>query len=195
MNADLSLVLFVFAGLASPGPNVIMLLSSGVRFGFLRSLPHVFGVALGVGVIAALTGFGVAAVLLGIPALALAFKVLAALWILVLAFGLLRSAGKPAGSFDAQPFGWVQAIMFQWVNPKVWAVALAAGAGYGRGLPLQTEALRLALTFSGLNLFVCLFYAAAGNSLRPVLQTPNVWRKFLHLMAGLMALSALLIFL
>lgn len=195
MIFDLSLALFVFVGLATPGPNVIMLLSSGVRFGFARTLPHVIGVALGVGIIAGFAGLGVAAVLLSIPALALAFKVLAAVWILFLAYRLLHSAKAPKDQSGAKPFTLFQAIIFQWVNPKIWAVALAAGAGYGGGMSIEMEAVRLALTFSALNLFVCLFYAATGNWLRPLLLAPHVWRSFLMLMAGLMALSAALIFL
>ncbi len=194
MGANFALILFVFVGLATPGPNVIMLLSSGVRFGFSRSLPHVFGVAFGVGIIAGLTGFGVAAILLSVPALAWLFKILAAGWILFLAYRLLISANQPQKSSDAKPFSILQAVIFQWVNPKVWAVALAASAGYGQGLPLAQEALRLAIVFTSLNLFVCLFYAATGSWLRPLLMAPEIWKRFLLFMAGLMALSALLVF-
>ena len=54
---------FVFFGLFSPGPNVILLTSSGARFGVRRTLPHLFGVVLGVGITAGLTGLGIAALL------------------------------------------------------------------------------------------------------------------------------------
>jgi len=195
MLPELALVIFVFAGLATPGPNVIMLLSSGVRFGFTRSLPHIFGVALGVGVIAGLAGLGVAAVLLNIPALALVFRILAAAWILWLAYQLMISANAPKDRSGAKPFTLLQAVLFQWVNPKVWAVALAAAAGFGGGAPLQTESLQLGMVFLTVNLFVCLFYAATGSWLRPLLASPQIWRRFLIVMAGLMALSAVLIFL
>ncbi len=195
MLPELALVLFVFAGLATPGPNVIMLLSSGVRFGFIRSLPHIFGVAVGVGVIAGLAGLGVAAVLLNIPALALLFKIFAAVWILWLAYRLLLSAKAPKDQSGEKPFTVLQAVLFQWVNPKVWAVALAAAAGFGGSASLQTEAMQLALTFLTVNLLVCLFYAATGSWLRPLLASPQIWRRFLMVMAGLMALSAVLIFL
>ena len=195
MLPELALIIFVFAGLATPGPNVIMLLSSGVRFGFSRSLPHIFGIALGVGVIAGLAGLGVAAVLLNVPALALLFRILAAAWILWLAYRLLVSANAPKDQSSEKPFTLVQAVLFQWVNPKVWAVALAAAAGFGSGASLQIESLQLALTFTTINLFVCLFYAATGSWLRPLLASPKIWRRFLIVMAALMALSALLVFL
>ena len=63
---------FVFAGLFSPGPNVILLTASGARFGFKPTIPHVLGVAAGVGIIAALTGLGVGALLSARPGLELA---------------------------------------------------------------------------------------------------------------------------
>ena len=61
-------------------------------------------------------------------------------------------------------------MVFQWVNPKVWAVTLAAASGYGLGLAPWDEAQRLALAFSGINLFVCLFWAFAGALLAGLLK-------------------------
>jgi threonine/homoserine/homoserine lactone efflux protein len=59
----LPLIGFVFFGLFSPGPNVILITASGARFGFQRTVPHILGVALGVGVIAAVTGIGIGALI------------------------------------------------------------------------------------------------------------------------------------
>ncbi len=49
---------FVLFGLFSPGPNVILVTASGARFGWNRTIPHILGIAIGVGVIAGLTGLG-----------------------------------------------------------------------------------------------------------------------------------------
>ena len=135
---------FVFAGLFSPGPNVILLTASGARFGFRATLPHVVGVALGVGVIAALMGLGVGALLLAQPGLALVLKIIAAGWILWMAYSLVRASDLSAGKAGEKPFTLLQAVLFQWVNPKVWAVAMAAAAGYGLGQSPWAEAQRLA---------------------------------------------------
>lgn len=186
---------FVFLGLFSPGPNVILLTASGARFGFRATLPHVFGVALGVGITAGLTGLGIAALLLAQPALALALKIAAAFWIGWMALSLWRSSASGGSSAGARPFTMVEAILFQWVNPKVWAVALAAASGYAAGLPPVEEAQRLALTFSGLNLFVCLFWSWAGSLLALLLTTPLAWRIFSRVMATGLAASAVMVFL
>ena len=186
---------FVFLGLFSPGPNVILLTASGARFGFRATLPHVFGVALGVGITAGLTGLGIAALLLAQPALALALKIAAAIWIGWMALSLWRSSAAGGSSAGARPFTMVEAILFQWVNPKVWAVALAAASGYAAGLPPVEEAQRLALAFSGLNLFVCLFWSWAGSLLALLLTTPLAWRIFSRVMATGLATSAVMVFL
>ncbi len=188
------LYLFVFAGLFSPGPNVIMLSASGARFGFRRTVPHLLGVAAGVGVTAGLTGLGIAALLLANPSLALVLKIAAAGWILWMAWKLFR-AGRPEADDKSRPFTFIEAVLFQWVNPKVWAVALAASSGFTSGLGPTEEAVRLASVFSGLNLIVCIFWTYAGSLLAYLLKTPAAWVTFLRVMAVAMAGSAVLIFL
>lgn len=186
---------FVLAGLFSPGPNVILVTSSGARFGLRRTVPHIFGIVAGVGVTAGLTALGIGAVLLTVPALAFALKLVAAGWILWMAYKLLISKPKAQGDLSDQPFTFIQAVLFQWVNPKVWAVALAASAGFGIGLPPVQEALRIGSAFSGLNLFVCFFWTIAGSLLALLLTTPGAWRAFNTVMALALAASAVMVFL
>ena len=189
------LYLFVFAGLFSPGPNVILLTASGARFGFTPTLPHVLGVAAGVGVTSGLTGYGIGALLLAQPALALALKLIAVAWILWMAWKLFQSSTGPNAQGKDRPFTFIEAVLFQWINPKVWAVALAASAGYSAGLTPTGEALRLATAFSSLNLFVCLFWTFAGSLLTYLLKTPRAWQIFTTLMAAALAISAVMVFL
>jgi threonine/homoserine/homoserine lactone efflux protein len=188
------LYMFVLVGLASPGPNVVMLLASGARFGFRQTLPHVIGIALGVSVTAGLTGLGLGALILRYPTVSFGLKLLAAGWIFYLGYRLYRSLNVPKTESRDRPFRVFEAILFQWVNPKVWAVAMAAAAGYGLGQPPLQEGLRLALTFGSINLLVCLFYANAGNWLAKFFNTPVLWHRFMTFMAILMALSGLAIF-
>jgi len=189
------LYLFVLAGLFSPGPNVILLTASGARFGFKATVPHILGVAAGVGITAGITGFGVGAVLESQPTLQLVLKIVAAGWILYMAFALWNST--KAGSVEAgeRPFTFVQAVLFQWVNPKVWAVALAASSGYASGLSPLSEAIRLGTAFSGINLGVCTFWTFAGSVLAYLLGSPTAWRFFMRTMAVILGSFAILIFL
>lgn len=189
------LFVFVFAGLFSPGPNVILLTASGAKFGFRKTLPHLLGVVLGVGVIAGLTGLGIGALLVAYPQLDLGLRIIAAVWILWMAWQLWISTFKSKPEQREKPFTFFQAVLFQWINPKIWAVALAASSGYGAGLPPSGEALRLAVAFSSVNLFVCLFWASAGSLLAYILTRPNVWRVFMRSMALALAATAAMVFL
>lgn len=188
------LYLFVFLGLFSPGPNVILLTASGARFGFRATVPHVLGVVAGVGVTSGLTGLGVGALLQSAPALQMVLKVLAAAWILWMAYRLYSSTKRPKVEARGRPFTFVEAVLFQWVNPKVWAVAVAA-TGFTAALPPAQQAVKLALTFSGLNLFVCLFWSFAGSLLAYLLSHPRAWAVFMRVMAAALAVTAFMVFL
>lgn len=184
---------FVFLGLFSPGPNVILLTASGARFGFRATVPHLLGVAVGVGVTSGLTGLGIGAMLIAAPVLELTLKVIASTWILWMAWGLWTAQRKTAQA-KARPMTFIEAILFQWVNPKVWAVALAAASAYPTGQGPLAEALRLATAFSGINLGVCLFWTGAGALLAYLLSTPLAWRIFNRVMAVALAGFSVMVF-
>ncbi|MCH2168186.1 MAG: LysE family transporter [Oceanicola sp.] len=186
---------FVLAGLFSPGPNVILLTASGARFGVWRTLPHVLGVAAGVGVTSGLTGLGLGALLLAQPALTMALKIVSASWILWMAYGLATRAMADHNAAPEHPWSFGKAVLFQWVNPKVWAVAVAAAAGFPGGLSPVQEGMRLAQAFSGINLFVCLFWTGAGALLVFLLRSPLAWRIFNLVMAAALAVAAGMVFL
>jgi threonine/homoserine/homoserine lactone efflux protein len=185
---------FVFVGLFTPGPNVILLTASGARFGFARTLPHVAGVALGVGITAGLTGLGIGALLEIYPALNWTLRIIAAAWILWMGVTLWRSSATRQTASD-EPWSTGKAALFQWVNPKVWAIAIAAASGFPGGLSPMGEALRLSATFSITNLFVCLFWSFAGSLLALLLTTPRAWTIFARIMAAGLLASALMVFL
>ncbi|MGB0439003.1 MAG: LysE family translocator [Paracoccaceae bacterium] len=184
---------FVFLGLFSPGPNVVLLTASGARFGFRASLPHLLGVVVGVGVTSGLTGLGIGVALAQMPALELVLKIASAAWILYMAYMLWTST---AGVRDAgdRPMAFHEAVLFQWVNPKVWAVALAAASAYPSGGSPWFEALRLGTAFSGINFGVCLFWTSTGALLTYLLSTPRAWRLFTRMMATALGLFSVMVF-
>jgi len=187
------LYIFVFLGLFSPGPNVIMLTASGARFGFRPTLPHVLGVAVGVRITAGLTGLGIGALLIALPGLRIVLQCVAAAWILYMAYNLWFAQAKQSEAKD-RPFTFLEAVLFQWVNPKVWAIAVAATAYTGDAGPLMSAAL-LGSAFSGINLGVCLFWTFAGSLLAYLLRTPVAFQVFMRGMALLLGASAIMVFL
>src|SRR5262245_46055410 len=71
MSQQLTIAFILFAVVAAftPGPNNTMLLASGLNFGFRRTIPHVLGVAFGLGVVVLVAGFGLGAVFRAYPTL------------------------------------------------------------------------------------------------------------------------------
>lgn len=192
------LVTFLAVAMFSPGPNIIMLTTSGARFGAARTWPHLIGVVLGVGVIGGISGAGIGALLLAQPALTLTLQVAAAVWILWMAWGLFRGDGRRSGASGMlvhRPMRFVEAVLFQWVNPKIWAIALAASSGYTLGLPPVQDGARMALAFMGVNFFVCVFWTYFGATLARLLNSERAWFRFRMVMAALLAASAGLVFL
>jgi len=162
----------------------------------MRSLPHLLGVVVGVGITAGVTALGVGAAVQASSLLNLLLRLGAAGFILWMAWGLWTASGRPravAGP-EERPLSFRGAVLFQWINPKVWAIAFAASAGYGAGEAAWFEAARLALAFSSLNLIVCLFWTAAGSLLTRLLSAPRAWKVFLRVMAVLLGLTVLMIF-
>ncbi|MCB1332262.1 MAG: LysE family translocator [Roseivivax sp.] len=185
---------FVFFGLFSPGPNVVLLTASGARFGFWPTLPHLMGVVAGVGITSGLTGLGIGAALAAMPVLSLALRIASAAWILYMALTLWRSDPSRRNGGE-RPMTFVEAVLFQWVNPKVWAVAFAAVSAYPSGLAPWQEALRLGSAFSGINFGVCLFWTSTGAFLTYLLTTPVAWRVFTRVMAAALAAFSVMLFL
>ena len=192
---SLPLILFVFAGLFSPGPNVIMLMASGARFGFRATLPHLLGVPIGTGIIAAVSGLGIGALLISLPTLKLGLQLIAVAWILWMAWSLAKAGFSKVDGTKDRPFTFFQAILFQAVNPKIWAVTMAAGAGFSTGLAPASEAVRMFAVFCGINLAVCLCWTLFGHLLARILSQPLVWRGFMLSMAVVLALTSILVFL
>lgn len=128
------LITFGIAGSGSPGPNNTLLLASGLRFGFKRTLPHVLGAAGGVGAMVIAVAAGVGALLDGIPGAQQALRVLASAYLLYLALRLTSSRSVEEKS-AAKPLNAWEAAVFQFVNPKAWVFAIAVVAFAPTSLP------------------------------------------------------------
>lgn len=189
---SLALIGFVFFGLFSPGPNVILVTASGARFGMMRTVPHIAGIVVGVGIIAGVTGLGIGALLSAVPVLKFGLTLISVAWILYLAFRLWFAV-PPQQDNEARPFRFVEAILFQWINPKIWAVAISASA-YTAELTTLQQAVMLGGTFSLVNTFVCCFWTFAGSLLSVLLLKPAAWRIFVRGMAIALVGFSLLLF-
>ncbi len=77
---------FCFAGAMTPGPNNVMLMASGVNYGFARTLPHMAGVVFGYAFLILMAGLGLGAVFTAYPPAWQALRIAGALYLLWLAW-------------------------------------------------------------------------------------------------------------
>jgi threonine/homoserine/homoserine lactone efflux protein len=190
MTYDLFLALLGFAFVTSvaPGPNNMMLLASGVNFGFRRTVPHMLGISMGHALMVFLVGLGLAGVFKAWPPALLLLKGASVAYMLWLALKIAQAGAPGEGRAKPQPMTFLQAAAFQWVNPKAWAMALGAVAAYVTE-PSALAYATVAGAFACVNLPSVAVWAGAGQAVRRWLEGPGRLRAFNWTMAGLLVLS------
>ena len=175
----------------TPGPNNVMLASSGARFGVMRTLPHIAGVTLGFPAMFFLVGLGLASILLASPLLQLIMKTVSCAYLLWLAFQIARSTSATAEKGGGKPLNFLQAAAFQWINPKAWLAAVGAISGYtsGDGRRLYLQVAIIALITLGVSLASTVTWTAFGAAIRRLLRSALALRLFNLTMALLLLIS------
>ncbi len=193
MSVELLTALAVFAFVTSvtPGPNNMMLLASGVNFGFRRTIPHMLGVSLGFGFMILLVGLGVGQAFTRFPTLYLVLKVVSVVYMLWLAWKIATTGPITAkkGDAGAQPMTFLGACAFQWVNPKAWAMCLTAVAAYTVTSEYMLSLLTVVAAYVLVNIPSVSAWVVFGQSLRGVLSDPKRVRIFNVAMAVALAAS------
>jgi threonine/homoserine/homoserine lactone efflux protein len=191
MSVELLLALSAFAFVSSvtPGPNNLMLMASGVNFGFRRTLPHMLGVGLGFMLMVALVGVGLAGVFAAWPPAQRILQVVSVVYLLWLAWKIAQAAPPEAGeAARGRPLTFLQAAAFQWVNPKGWTMALGAVALYAPGQ--EVVAVLWVVAVFGLVSVPCVTgWTMLGTGARHLIAQPARLRLFNRAMALLLVAS------
>lgn len=190
MNLDMLIALSVFCLVSSitPGPNNLMLLSSGINFGIRRSLGHLFGVALGFNAMVVLVGIGVSQIFEMYPDSYLVLKYFSIAYLSYLAYKIANSGGIGDDKDRQKPISFVQAVLFQWVNPKAWTMALSVNAVYAPDQSLAAVLL-VSLVFLVCNFPAITMWLVAGQGMKRFLSEPQKLKAFNIVMAGLLVAS------
>jgi threonine/homoserine/homoserine lactone efflux protein len=186
----IAFVMFALVMFFTPGPNNIMLLSSGLTYGFRRTVPHIAGVATGFSFMVAAVGLGLGAIFIAYPVLQTILKYAGTAYLVYLS-AVIAMAGPVASGQENQrgPMTFWGAAMFQWVNAKGWVMvigtitAYAAIASFPWNIVVQTAMSLLMGTLSSVT------WALFGSSLRPLLTSERVVRAFNIVMAVLLLAS------
>ncbi|HEX6077458.1 MAG TPA: LysE family translocator [Micromonosporaceae bacterium] len=193
----LSLILFTVSTCGSPGPNNLMVMSSGVNYGIRRSWSHVIGINVGFPLMVVAVGIGLGGVLHRFPVLLDLLRPLGVAYLLYLAYQIMSAptdggatTEAAAKARDRKPLTVLQAALFQMVNPKAWVMIVGALVTYGTGTDfLLAEILLIALIFFLFGTPCTIVWLWLGASLKKLLARPALQRGFNIAMAALLVLS------
>ena len=195
---------FAIAMSATPGPNNVMVASSGATYGFVRTVPHLLGVSAGFAIMVAAVALGAGELLHTFPIIHEALKWIGAAYLLWLAWRIASARPDATGASEAgttrakrrgRPLNFLEAALFQWVNPKAWVIALGAVATYTTtGGAVIGEAMVLALIFFVVCVPSTALWTAIGAGTARLLRTEQALRIFNLTMAILLVASLATLF-
>lgn len=197
MAEFLPLVTFAVATAITPGPNNIMLTASGANFGFRRTLPHMLGVAIGFTIMVLAIGLGLSEFFERFPLIHQVLRYGGGAYLLYLAYRIATAAPTPGAAQPAgHPLTFLQAALFQWINPKSWMMAVGAISAYTTvGGNLMLESVLIAVTFGAIGLPSTALWAGLGVAIARLLRTRWALRAFNVAMALLLVASLTVTFL
>ena len=185
-----ALVVFGAVMAFTPGPNNIMVLSSGLTYGFRRSLAHIAGIAIGVALMVASMGLGLGALFIAYPVLQTVLKYAGIAYLIYLA-GLIAMSGPVTPGQDNQrgPMTFWAAVLFQWINVKGWVMAIGIVTAYSAVASFPWNiAIQAALMFI-MGALSSVAWTLSGSSLRSLMTSPKAVRAFNIVMAALLLAS------
>lgn len=183
MDSEILIALcsFAFVTSVTPGPNNLMLMTSGANYGVWRSMPHFLGVVFGFLFMIVLVGFGLVQVFETYPVVYEVLKYLSVGYLVYLAWKIATAKPLTPGG-AGKPLNSLQAAMFQWVNPKAWTMALTALTVYAPSQGYATIAL-VAIICAMVNMPSVFVWVVLGSSLGRLLRSQTHLRLFNYTMA------------
>ncbi|NDA08007.1 MAG: LysE family translocator [Alphaproteobacteria bacterium] len=181
---------FLIVASFTPGPNNIMLASSGVNFGFTRTIPHMLGVSIGFGGVLLLAGVGLDQIFSAFPTAQQVLRMAALMFITYLAWGIARSEGSSSKDSRGRPQFFWEAASFQLINPKGVVVGVTMVSTFiVPEEPFLGQFMVMLSTGMVIAFLSTMTWAAFGLILGQWVQTPGRLRVFNVTMASLLMLS------
>jgi threonine/homoserine/homoserine lactone efflux protein len=164
---------YTFVMSITPGPNNVMLTASGANFGFRRTLPHILGI--GCGFVVQLLGVcaGLAALFTRWPAVQIALAWVGSAYLLYLGWQMLIRRDTQT-QVDARPLGFLQAALFQFLNPKAWVMTVTAATLFlPHELGTFASGAYMAAVMEGIGVPCMAVWALFGTTLRGMIGAPR----------------------
>jgi threonine/homoserine/homoserine lactone efflux protein len=182
-------VVFAAVMFFTPGPNNVMVMSSGLTYGFRRTLPHITGVVIGFAFMVGAVGLGFGTVFIAFPVLQTILKYVGAAYLVYLAVVIAMSGSPKPGETGRGPLTFWQGAMFQWVNVKGWVAIIGTITAYAGIASFPFNIVLQVLVFLVMGAASITTWTWFGSALRPVLTSERAVRVFNVAMAVLLLAS------
>ena len=168
-----------------------MLLSSGLTFGYKRTIPHILGVIIGFPLMSIFVGLGLGEFFKLYPIAFTVLKIVGILYLLWLAWKIANSTPElKENDKDAQPLKFLPIVLFQWINPKNWIKIITAMSVYVTSVEHATmQIIIITLIFLSTVLVSANFWALGGVVLKKLIKSDKGIKRFNVIMAILLVLS------
>ena len=193
VNLFFALISFYFVMYVTPGPNNAMVLTSGIKFGFLKTIPHMSGITIGHVLQIIVVCLGLGKIFQIIPEIQDILKIICALYLLYLGYKIIGSFSKIKND-GSRPLKFYEASLFQLVNPKAWTISTMVASGF---LP-KDERLIISILFISITaLIICPLsisvWAAFGSGIKNLVKN-NKKKAFVeYFLAILLLITAIMI--
>lgn len=187
----ISIFLFSFATSMTPGPNNIMLLSSGLTFGYKRTIPHILGVVLGFPFMTICVGLGLGKFFEVYPSAFTILKIIGVGYLLWLAWHIAKSQPNfKENDSSSTPLNFIQVILFQWVSPKNWIKIITAISVYVTSIEnALIQIVVITMIFFSTVLMSANSWAVGGIILKKFIKSEIGIKRFNTVMAFLLVCS------
>jgi threonine/homoserine/homoserine lactone efflux protein len=183
-------LMFALVMFFTPGPNNIMLLSSGLTYGFRRTIPHIAGITVGFAFMVGAVGLGLGTIFIAYPVLQTILKYVGAAYLIYLAWQIgMAEPSAPEQDKGRGPMTFWGAAMFQWVNAKGWVMVIGTITAYAAIASFPWNILIQTLVSLAMGTVSTVVWALFGTALRPVLTSRTAVRAFNIVMALLLLAS------
>ena len=177
----------------TPGPNNAMVLASGLKFGFVKTIPHMAGITVGHVLQLILVCFGLGKIFQIFPQIQFILKILCALYLLYLGYKIIGSFSKIKED-DSRPLKFYEAALFQLVNPKAWTISSMAASGF---LPKDGNLIFSIFFIGMIALIICPLsispWAAFGSAIRNLVKNNKIKALIEYFLAILLLITAIII--
>ena len=193
LNLFIALVSFYFVMYVTPGPNNAMVLTSGLKFGFIKSIPHMSGITIGHILQLILVCLGLGKIFQIFPSLQNILKIICAMYLLYLGYKIIGSFSKIKED-DSRPLKFYEAALFQIVNPKAWTISSMAASSF---LPKDGNLIVSIFFIASIALVICPLsispWAAFGSAIRNLVKNNKIKALIEYFLAFLLLVTAILI--